>query len=180
MIENIRIEKGDSYRILASGSQTVKIWSIREGFEPYLFSTVSSGSDIYIGPFSNSTMFRIDSEGTFTFAKVNQDFKTPSLGSPAPKLLSADLSITNTNAFIYDGAVLECSTALTITLGPDLPESFGVIVIPPSSGNASIASSGGVLINGDTDTLTRAAAENAMVAIVQRASSANSYVVSGS
>ena len=77
-----------------------------------------------------------------------------------------------------NGATLECSATVTLIVPAGLPREFGCIVIP--SGTTSIASSGGALLNGATTTLTRAAASNSTVAIIGRASAADSYVVTGS
>lgn len=94
--------------------------------------------------------------------------------------ISADLVITPANAATYSGMVLELTVAAVVTLSAGLPIDFGFAVIPPASGNASVASAGGVLLNGATTTLTRSAANNAMFALVQRDTNANSYVVTGS
>ncbi len=79
-----------------------------------------------------------------------------------------------------DGKTLEVTTALTLTVPDGLRASFGCNVIPPASGNVTIARSGTTLLNGGSSSLTRAAASNAMFGIQARASSANSYVVTGS
>ncbi len=77
-----------------------------------------------------------------------------------------------------NGALLEATATVTLTVPIGLPAGFACVVIP--SGTTSVASSGGALLNGATTTLTRAAASNAMFAIQSRASAVDSYVVSGS
>jgi len=103
-----------------------------------------------------------------------------SFSASVPVLVSANVTITSRNEDEYDGKTLEFSGAYTVTLSAGLSVGFGFAVIPPASGNASIASDGTVQLNGATTTLTRAAASNAAVAVIQRASSINSYVVTGS
>jgi hypothetical protein len=53
-----------------------------------------------------------------------------------------------------DGKVFACTAALTITIPATLSPRPSVIVIPPPSGNVSIAVSGGAQLNGATTTLT--------------------------
>lgn len=76
-----------------------------------------------------------------------------------------------------NGKTLECTATVTLTVPTGLMSNFGCAIIP--NGTTSIASSGGALIQGATTTLTRAAATNAIFAIVPRASATNSYVVTG-
>lgn len=77
-----------------------------------------------------------------------------------------------------NGKTLEVTATITLTVPVGLPTGFACAIIP--SGTTSIASSGGALLNGATTTLTRAATGNTLVAIVGRASAADSYVVTGS
>lgn len=79
-----------------------------------------------------------------------------------------------------NGMHLECTATVTLTVPSGLPAGFRCDVIP--NGTTSIATSGGALVNGAGTTLTRlaATAANAIVTIAQRASAANSYVVTGS
>jgi hypothetical protein len=78
-----------------------------------------------------------------------------------------------------NGQTLECTAgSITLTVPAGLDRNFGCAIIP--NGTTSIASSGGALLNGATTTLTRAAATNALLAIVARASAIDSYVVTGS
>lgn len=76
-----------------------------------------------------------------------------------------------------NGNVLECTATVTLTVPVGLPVGFRCKVIP--SGTTSIASDGTSKLNGDTVTLTRTSAANALFEIVGRASVADSYVVSG-
>jgi hypothetical protein len=106
-----------------------------------------------------------DSLGNIGVATPTQG--VPLLVSSSRALLAAD-----------NGLTIECTTTLTLTVPAGLGAGFGVAIIP--SGTTSVASSGGVLLNGATTTLTRAAASNALFAIQGRASATDSYVVTGS
>lgn len=77
-----------------------------------------------------------------------------------------------------NGATLECAADITLTVPPGFPQGFSAAVI--ANGTTSIAAGSGVLLNGAGTTVTRAAASNAMFAIVGRASLPDSYVISGS
>jgi hypothetical protein len=99
--------------------------------------------------------------------------RTPQVGSPI-KTVATSRALTAAD----DGATLECTATVTLTVPAGLPANFGCAVIP--SGTTSIASDGTALLNGALTTLTRAAASNPMFGIVLRASVANSHVVSGS
>lgn len=111
----------------------------------------------------------------------------PALGQPSnnalfgagPIQVSSALTITPTNANTYNGATLEVTTALTITISQHLPQGFAVAIIPPASGNLTIASDGVVLLNGATTSLTRAFSANPLVAVIKRGSANASFVVSG-
>lgn len=104
----------------------------------------------------------------------------PGFPSVQPILIGADITITARSANQFDGATLEFAGAYTVTLGLGLPAGFGFAAIPPASGDATIASGhASVLLNGATTSLTRAAASNAAFSVMQRASDANSYVVTG-
>jgi hypothetical protein len=104
---------------------------------------------------------------------------SPARAIPLPIAVGTNLTINADNAPTYDGATLEITTALSITLSAGLPLGFSIIVMPPAGGNVSIVSAGGVLLNGSTTTITRAAAQNAAFAALPRATVANSYVVTG-
>lgn len=117
---------------------------------------------------------------------VQQGFATDTDAKIAPpgrprqlRGVVADLTINEENAQEYNGALLEVTTALSITLSAGLPLGFSIIVIPPASGVVSIVSAGGVLLNGMTTTITRSIVDNTTFAILQRATDANSYVVTG-
>lgn len=79
-----------------------------------------------------------------------------------------------------DGQVFNCTTALTITIPAALLTRPSFVVIPPSSGNASIAVTGGAQINGATSTLTRSRANNAAGIAVVAYTDSDGYGVSGS
>lgn len=78
-----------------------------------------------------------------------------------------------------NGMTLEVlADGVTLTAAPGLSADFACAVIP--NGTTSVASSGGVLINGGTSTVTRTAASNQLFGIQSRASAVNSYIVTGS
>jgi hypothetical protein len=96
-------------------------------------------------------------------------------------LLENNVVISNANAAFFDGALIECSGAWTITINANARRNLGFAVIPPAAGNVSLVSDGTVLLNGATTTLTRSAANNpAWFAVAQRASNRNSYLATGS
>jgi hypothetical protein len=77
-----------------------------------------------------------------------------------------------------NGATLDVSDTVALTVPAGLPADFGCAIIP--TGTITIVSGGGTLLNGETTTITRLAGSNSVFAIVHRATSANSYVVTGS
>lgn len=79
-----------------------------------------------------------------------------------------------------DGRVFACTAALTVTIPAGLTPRPAVAIIPPPSGNLSIAVSGGAQINGATTTLTRSRASNLAGVAVQPYVDADGYGVSGS
>ena len=95
-------------------------------------------------------------------------------------LLGANVTIGTANAAFFDGAVIECSAALSITINTGALRDLGFVVIPPASGVVSLVSDGTVTYNGATTTLTRSFATNPVgVALIQRASNRNAYLLSG-
>ena len=97
----------------------------------------------------------------------------------SPVLVSQAIVITPANQHVYNGATLEFTAAATLTLSAGLRDGFALSCIPPVSGNVTVASAGGTLLNGGTGSLTRAAAQNAVFAILKRASVTDSYLVTG-
>ena len=79
-----------------------------------------------------------------------------------------------------DEKVYACTAALTVTIPAGLTPRPAVVIIPPPSGNLSIAVSGGAQINGATTTLTRSRASNLAGVAVQPYVDAYGYGVSGS
>lgn len=76
-----------------------------------------------------------------------------------------------------NGRILECATSLTLTVPLDLALHFACAVIP--AGTTTVQRVAGVLLNGGTAAITRAAAANAMFAIQMRRSVLDSYIVTG-
>ncbi len=95
----------------------------------------------------------------------------------SPISIAAATTIDAVTAERYYGQTLSFASAQTLTLSAGLPNGFWCRISPPASGDASIASSGGTLLNGATTTLTRAAA-NILIWVAQIA--ADSYAVTGS
>ncbi len=91
----------------------------------------------------------------------------------APIPLSSDYTLTTDD----EGRLFYCTTALVVTV----PVAVSVIIDPPATGNVTIRSSGGMLLNGATADLTRARSANPIgVAIKPYAGVAGSVGVSGS
>lgn len=78
-----------------------------------------------------------------------------------------------------DGKVFAFTTAATATIPAGLSPRPNFIVIPPPSGNASIAVSGGAQVNGATATLTRSRASNFAGVAVVPYSDSDGYGVNG-
>jgi len=91
--------------------------------------------------------------------------------------ITGNVTITTGNQATYNGKLLEWTGAYTVTISAGLATSFGFAGIPPSSGNATIASDGTITLNGSTTSLTRAAASYTMFAVAQRSTNANAYVI---
>lgn len=91
----------------------------------------------------------------------------------APTVVNANRNLSNAD----NGLTLDCSGAFTLTIPTGLLAGFSCVIIPPDSANVSIASAGGVLLNGATATLARSAT-NIVFSIIAR-STANSYKVTG-
>lgn len=130
------------------------------------------------GPYTNPTTVRltVNSGGLVDFeagVSPTLDYK-PDGGKSIP------ISASRTVIAEDDGLVFACTTALTITIPAALSPRPNIAVIPPASGNVSIAVSGGAQINGATTTLTRARAGNPAGFVIQPYSEADGYGVSGS
>lgn len=93
--------------------------------------------------------------------------------------ITGALTINQANAAGYNGRTLVFASAQTVSLGANLPIGFGFTIIPPASGNASIAivANSGVTLNGAGTTVTRAVA-NIAAFVIQNAP--NSFVITGS
>lgn len=122
---------------------------------------------------ANITELSIGIDGKFT---AEYDDGSVSIGSIIPSSIVVPASRFLTAA--DDGATLDCTNTLTLTIPSGLPSGFGVAVI--TNGTTTISKTGGVTLNGGTADLTRAQASNVMFAIVNKKSSTDSYVVTGS
>ena len=78
-----------------------------------------------------------------------------------------------------DGVVFAASTAITITVPGGLVPKPSVVIVPPASGNLSVAFSGGATGNGAGTTLTRTRTANPAGILIQPYNDANGYGVSG-
>jgi hypothetical protein len=101
-----------------------------------------------------------------------------SLLAPAlpPIPVTSSISITPSNQAAYNGRALAVVAALTITIGVGLINGFNINIQPPASGNVSIASSGGVLLNGATTTVAVPITTSYLLELVQVG--VDSYAVS--
>jgi hypothetical protein len=166
----------------------------------------SASASIVMDPAASLTISDLNGKATIAFTSANDDvWPSMSVSNAQSKtygpygvtmsvvITAIDRSLVYRVDSIYDttevassrdltnadnGKTLECTGTVTLTVPINLQSNFGCAIIP--NGTTSIASSGGALLNGATSTLTRAAASNAVFAIVPRASAANSYVVTGS
>lgn len=93
--------------------------------------------------------------------------------TPVTSAVSTNRNLTSAD----NGATLDCTVALTLTIPAGLAVGFTVVVIPPDTGNVSIASAGGVLLNGAITTLARSAT-NIAISVIGR-STINAYKVTG-
>jgi len=91
--------------------------------------------------------------------------------------ITGNVTITTGNQATYNGKLLEWTGAYTVTISAGLATSFGFAGIPPSSGNATIASDGTALLNGSTSSTNRSNVSYTMFAVAQRSTSTNSYVI---
>lgn len=110
--------------------------------------------------------------------EVDATTDTTALLEDVPSTRSRKVSASRDLTAADNDCVLEATATITLTVPDGLPEGFSCAVIP--NGTTSVARGGSVLLNGGSSTLTRADTLNPMFAIQQRASSPNSYVVTGS
>lgn len=96
---------------------------------------------------------------------------------PEPNPVAIQVATSRALTSADNGRVLEATATVTLTVPAGLPAGFRCVVVP--SGTTSVAFSGAATGNGAATTITRAAAANAMFGILQRGSSANSYVIDG-
>ncbi len=98
--------------------------------------------------------------------------------SPVGSSPTAPVQVTESRALTSadHGKVLECTATATLNVPASLPTGFKCVVIPFGTTSVSFTGTTG---NGANTTIARSAANNAMFGIVQRGSSATSYVVDG-
>jgi hypothetical protein len=90
-------------------------------------------------------------------------------------VLAADYTLKSTD----NGKSYRCTAPLVLTVPVGIALADGVIVMPPASGNLSVASDGVSTLNGATTTLTRTAANNVGgIAVISRIT-ANDFGVTG-
>ena len=198
------ISGGRSVDLNVQAGQSLKVTTISGTYTATVLAGAGAGTALATdsadgatyGPYAAAVTIRIKSSAT---GFVDYDVGvSPSLGYRSPayfghntagdiaSLVDGDgntlyaTTAVGTSRSLTDadnGRTLECTATVTLTVPIGLMTGFGCAIIP--SGTTSIASSGGALLNGATTTLTRAAATNAIFAIVPRASASNSYVVTG-
>jgi hypothetical protein len=144
-----------------------------------IVTTPSGGSTIYstltgrqtLGPYKvASTAIVVTAVGDCSYTVAN-DLR---LGLTVPTAVAVSRSLTAAD----NGATLDVSDTVALTVPAGLPTDFGCAIIP--TGTITIVSGGGTLLNGATTTLSRAASSNSIFAIVHRATTADSYIVNGS
>ena len=125
-----------------------------------------------------SRVYTPDSKGEFTPLTAADELAMQQAANGPSQSLREDTSrnITATD----NGKTLVCTTAITFTIPASLLPRPDFVVIPPASGNASIAVSGGAQINGATSTLTRSRASNPAGIVVIAYVESDAYGVSGS
>ncbi len=133
---------------------------------------VRAGETRTFGPYQLTQQFEVSVQTGL--AEVTEGIADATLLQGVPVIVSVSRNLDASD----NGQTLECTATVTLTVPVGLPAGFQCAILP--SGTTSIASSGGVLLKGATDTLTRAAASNEAIAIIGRASAANSYAVTGS
>jgi hypothetical protein len=99
-----------------------------------------------------------------------------SLTNPRTRSISADITISESD----DASIITLTVAAVLTIPASLSPRPAFIVIPPASGNASIAVSGGATVNGSTTTQTRSRASNVAGFVVQPYAESDGYGASGS
>lgn len=150
---------------------------IRSGTSLFL-RTYNRDTDVVVDEYeiSNSTSGGSAATHAGFIAAARFASLTGAIAQPSDTvLISANVSIDLTNFGLYNGRVLELSAAFTVTITAGLPDNFGFALIPPTTGNASIAFTG-TTGNGASTTITKAASD-VMSVVVQRNSSRNAYVV---
>jgi hypothetical protein len=110
-------------------------------------------------------------------ALVGSGFATDIDGTLLAGVFKSVKAVTASRSLNADdnGATLDVSDTVALTVPAGLPTDFGCAIIP--TGTITIVSGGGTLLNGATTTLSRAASTNSMFAIVHRATTADSYTV---
>ena len=137
-------------------------------------TTANTTTTMVMGPFALEMDYRVD---VFSgLADVSEEYvEQVSLGSsPAP--LDTDLVLTAAD----DRRSYACTAALTVTIPANLSPRPSVVLIPPPTGNLTVAVTGGAQVNAATASLTRSRIVNpAGVALVPYAE-ADAYGLSGS
>lgn len=121
-----------------------------------------------VGPYEEGATVVISSQS------ANMDIDMPggiigSMATGSDRTIAAD----------DDGVQFNLTAAATFTIPASLSPRPSLVVVPPPSGNASIAVSGGAQLNGATSTLTRARSANLAGFVVNAYQDADGYGVSG-
>lgn len=109
---------------------------------------------------------------------VGSGFATDIDGSLLAGVFKSIKAVTASRSLDADdnGATLDVSDTVALTVPAGLPADFGCAIIP--TGTITIVSGGGTLLNGATTTLSRTGSATALFQFVARAGTANSYLVS--
>lgn len=171
------VEIGESLKVVAvSGTYTATV-TRGTGAGSALATDATQG--VY-GPYAYQSRIRIDSSAT---SEIDFDVAvTPYVASDSVAVNGATVSLSAdyTIGADDDKKTFTLTAAAILTIPASLSPRPAFVVVPPASGNASIAVSGGATINGATTTLTRSRASNVAGFVVQPYAESDGYGVSGS
>ncbi len=206
MAQNVIYANGSRDVIITAG-QKIAIATIGEGDAEISYKRGNiwehvqtlKNAQVILGTFSDARTVRIQAKedsvyynvgtnpGTdvwMGYAKDNSGNVTGLIGPTGSVILvvaSTPTLVTGSRALTAsdDGTLLECSTALTLTIHAGLSPNPSIVVIPPASGVLTIAVSGGATVNGGTASITRSRAQNPAGVVIQPYNASNTYAASG-
>lgn len=163
---------------LAAGANTTGTFTANDSL-----SVVPQGNTYQFESPTGTVLFIGTAQRTFG-PYSNQTWKLTSVSGNATMYYEAtdgpgEIAVSRALTAADDQKKRKCTTTLSLTIAPGLGD-FGCAIIPASGATISIVSSGGVLLNGATTTLTRAQSSNVIFAIEADPTAPDSYVVTGS